>query len=133
MAIELTPRMATGARTVDDDHRRLVHRANALLATAGEPGDPSRVDRALREFGNAAVRHFSRDEDCTVREACPAVETNGLARAELIAILARFREDFERGGAGEDLAAALETSLGGWIGRYLPPADPRLLPCIALE
>ncbi len=132
MAIAWTSDMATGAQTLDDDHRRIVGRANDLIAAVGAGEDPGSVDRALRGLGNAALRHFGRDEDCAVRHRCPALETNGEARAEFIAILARFRVDYERNGASADVAASLEHELGSWVTRYLPGPFADRLPCLPL-
>ena len=132
MAIAWTSEMATGARTLDDDHRRIVDRSNALLAAVAERAAPADVDRALRSLGNAVLRHFTRDEDCAVRARCPAVEMNGEAHAEVIAILARFRLSYERSGAVPESAAELEREIGAWVARYLPGPFGDRLPCIPL-
>ena len=99
MTIGWQSSMETGAPLLDAQHRSLVERAAALVA-AIEPGSERPVvERALLDFGNYAVRHFSMDEDCTLRGSCPALEWNGVARAELIRVMAGFRRSYERGGA----------------------------------
>lgn len=132
MVIAWTPEMATGARTLDDDHRRIVDRSNALLAAVAERAAPADVDRAIRSLGDTVLRHFTRDEDCAVRGSCPALDLNGEAHAEVIAILARFRLAYERSGAAPESAAEFEREIGAWLARYVPGPFGDRLPCIPL-
>lgn len=70
MTIGWQSSMETGAPLLDAQHRSLVERAAALVA-AIERGDARPiVERALLEFGNYSVRHFSMDEDCSLRGSC---------------------------------------------------------------
>jgi len=128
MTIAWEPSMETGAPLLDAQHRALVERANTLLATIETGGDRSLVERAMRDFGDYSVRHFSEEEDCRLKGTCPALQWNGAARAELIKIVADFRESYEHKGASPELAADLSCELSGWVARYIPgPALP--LPC----
>jgi hemerythrin-like metal-binding protein len=129
MSIAWEPSMETGAPLLDAQHRILVERAGALVATIEAGGDRLRVEAALRSFGDYSVRHFSQEEDCHLRGACPAVEWNGAARAELIRIVAGFRESYERHGASQRLAEDLSCELSGWVGRYIP-GPVTALPCV---
>ena len=121
--------METGAPLLDAQHRSLVERAAALVATIERGSERPVVERALREFGNYSVRHFSMDEDCSLRGTCPALEWNGMARAELIRIMAGFRQSFERGGATPDLAESLSCQLADWVTRYIPGPTSMVRPC----
>ncbi|HEY6056804.1 MAG TPA: hypothetical protein VIV06_02180 [Candidatus Limnocylindrales bacterium] len=131
MAIAWTPDRETGAPTFDGECRELIGRLNGLVSTVAAGADRALVERSLRVVGDRAVRHFSRDEDCSMKARCPALEDNGLARAELIAILARFRTDYERGGERSAMAGGLEQALVAWVDRYLPGPDPAGRPCVA--
>ena len=121
--------METGAPLLDAQHRSLVERAAALVATIERGSERPVVERALREFGNYSVRHFSMDEDCSLRGTCPALEWNGMARAELIRIMAGLRQSFERGGATPDLAESLSCQLADWVARYIPGPTSMVRPC----
>jgi hemerythrin-like metal-binding protein len=128
MSIAWEPSMETGAPLLDTQRRNLVERANVLVAAIETGGDRSTVERALRDFGDYSVRHFSQEEDCYLRGTCPALEWNGAARAELIKIVAGFRESYERSGASPKLAEDLSCELSGWVGRYIPGPVTKL-PC----
>jgi hemerythrin-like metal-binding protein len=129
MSIGWEPSMETGAPLLDAQRRVLVERADALVATIETGGDRSRIERALRDFGDYSVRHFSQEEDCHLRGTCPALEWNGAARAELIKIVAGFRQSFERNGASPALAEDLSCQLSGWVARYIP-GPVTTLPCV---
>ncbi len=130
MSIGWQPSMETGAPLLDAQHRALVERADVLVATIETGSDRSLVERALRDFGDYSVRHFSQEEDCHLRGSCPAVEWNGTARAELIKIVAGFRLSFERDGASPKLAEDLSCELSAWVARYIPGPSAPALPCV---
>jgi hemerythrin-like metal-binding protein len=128
MSIGWEPGMETGAPVLDAQRRALVERADALVAAIETGGDRSSVERALRDFGDYSVRHFSQEEDCHLRGVCPALQWNGAARAELVKILSDFREAYERLGSGTVVAEDLSCELAGWVARYIP-GPVAVLPC----
>jgi hemerythrin-like metal-binding protein len=128
MSIGWEPSMETGAPLLDAQRRALVERADTLLATI-QAGERAKIERALREFGDYSVRHFSEEEDCHLRGSCPAIQWNGAARAELIKIVSGFRESYERRGASPALADDLSCELSGWVSRYIP-GPVTALPCV---
>ena len=87
------------------------------------------MEQALKEFGDYSVRHFSAEEDCHLRGVCPAIRWTGVARAELIRIMADFRLAFERGGAVPAVAEELTCKLSDWVARYIPGPET-VLPCV---
>jgi len=129
MSIGWQPSMETGAPLLDAQRRALVERADALVATIATNADRTSVERALRDFGDYSVRHFSQEEDCVNRGVCPALEWTGKARAELIKIVAGFREVYEHRGASAELAESLTCELSEWVGRYIPGPMTNL-PCV---
>jgi hemerythrin-like metal-binding protein len=131
MSIGWEPSMETGAPLLDAQHRALVERADTLLATI-QAGERAKIERALREFGDYSVRHFSEEEDCHLRGSCPAIQWNGVARAELIKIVSGFRESYERRGASPALADDLSCELSGWVSRYIP-GPVTALPCVTVR
>ncbi len=130
MTIAWQRSMETGAPLLDAQHRTLVTRANALLAATEAGADRPVVERALRAFGDYAVRHFSQDEDCALRGRCPALEWNGAARAELIRIVAAFRTAYERSGGTSEVAEGLSADLVTWVSRYIPGPEAARRPCV---
>jgi hemerythrin-like metal-binding protein len=133
MTIAWQSNMETGASVVDAQHRALVERARVLVGRVGEGSGLPVVERALREFGDYAVRHFSQDEDCALRAACPALEWNAAARAELIGITASFRADYEKNGSTPAVAEALDGKLAEWVSRYIPGPEAAMRPCVIRE
>jgi hemerythrin-like metal-binding protein len=132
VAITWQASMETGSPRLDAGRRALVERAGGLLAALEAGEEKARVERALRDFGDAAVRHFSHAEDCQHRGLCPALEWNGRARSELIAIVSEFRTSYEREGGTPQLADDFSCRLEGWVSRYIPGPTDGNLPCVAV-
>jgi hemerythrin-like metal-binding protein len=129
MIIAWQSSMETGAPVLDAQHRALVERAGRLIGEIRNGSDRPTVERALRDFGDYAVRHFSQEEDCHLRGICPAVRWTGVARAELIRIVADLRLGFEREGATPALATSMSARMSEWVDRYIPGPCPDL-PCV---
>ncbi len=129
MSIGWDPSMEIGAPALDAQRRVLVERAAALVGAIENGGDRPTVERALLDFGDYSVRHFSQEADCHLRGVCPALDWNGSARAELIKVMAGFRESYERNGASPELAEDLSCELSGWVARYIP-GPVTTLPCV---
>ncbi|HEX7544441.1 MAG TPA: hemerythrin domain-containing protein [Candidatus Limnocylindrales bacterium] len=131
MAIGWQSSMETGAALVDAQHRAFVERADRLISVIEAGAEKTAVERAMREFGDYAVRHFSRDEECALRGSCPVLEWNGIARAEMIKIIGDFRSAYERDGASETVAGQLSDSMCAWVSKYIPGPEAASLPCVA--
>jgi hemerythrin-like metal-binding protein len=130
MSLGWNAAMETGAPVLDAAHRALVERAVGLVASIESGQDRPAVERHLRDFGSYVVRHFSMDEDCHLRGVCPALGWNGQARAELIKILAGFRESYEKQGSSRAVADDLSCQLTDWVGRYIPGPADLVRPCV---
>jgi hemerythrin-like metal-binding protein len=126
MAIGWQASMETGAPLLDAQRRALIERADALVATIERGSDRATVERAMRDFGDYSVRHFSEEEDCFRRGICPVLQWNGAARADLIKVVSDFRRAFEARGASVELADSLSCEMATWVARYIP--GPSALP-----
>jgi hemerythrin-like metal-binding protein len=129
MAIGWRASMETGAPVLDTQRRVLVEKADLLLDAIVKGEDRAAVEKALKDFGDYAVRHFSTEEDCHLRGVCPAIRWTGVARAELIKIVSEFRLAFEHHGATPAVAEDLNCGLSDWVARYIPGPETAL-PCV---
>jgi hemerythrin-like metal-binding protein len=130
MAIGWQASMEVGAPVLDAQRRALVERADVLLDAIVMGKDRPTVEKALKDFGDYSVRHFSTEEECHLRGVCPVLQWTGVARAELIKIVAEFRVAFERDGAVPAVAEDLNCSLSDWVARYIP-GPAAVLPCVS--
>ncbi len=130
MTIGWQASMETGAPVLDAQRRALVERADVLLEALLAGKDRPTIEKALKDFGDYTVRHFSAEEDCHLRGLCPALQWTGVARAELIKIVSQFRLAFERAGSTPTVAEELECKLSEWVARYIPGPES-VLPCVS--
>jgi hemerythrin-like metal-binding protein len=130
MSIGWQSSMETGAPLLDAQHRTLVGRAASLVAAIEGGWDRTAVERALLDFGDYAVRHFSTEQDCAMGGQCLALEWSGRARADLIKIMAAFRTAYEKSGATSQLAEDLSCQLSDWVARYIPGPAELVRPCV---
>jgi hemerythrin-like metal-binding protein len=121
--------MEIGAPVLDAQRRALVERADTLLEAIMKGQDRPVIEKALKDFGDYAVRHFSTEEDCHLRGVCPAIRWSGVARAELIKVVAQFRISYERYGAVPAVADDLNCKLSEWVASYIPGPE-KVLPCV---
>ncbi|HEX8939282.1 MAG TPA: hypothetical protein VF763_03880 [Candidatus Limnocylindrales bacterium] len=130
MAIAWTPEMTTGNRWLDREHLRLVARIDELLEAVQSDRPAGAVEVAMRRLGDAALGYFSSEAECALRDACSSAQAAGPARAALIALLASFRQGYERHGPSEEVVARLQTDLVAWVGEHIPGPCADGLPCV---
>jgi hemerythrin len=111
---------------VDLQHRYLINTINELAEAidAGKGRDSISEILVVTQF--YAEWHFKREEECMERYRCPMAATNKSAHALFIEKFKRFRDEYEKGGASDTLAARMYEELGDWLVNHLLTVDRAL-------
>jgi|SRR5690554_5339539 hemerythrin len=121
--------MSTGFDDIDEQHKELFERLNALLDAMKDGKGKSEIERLLGFLGDYAVRHFAHEEDCMARHRCPMASANKEAHAKFI----RTFEDLSRRlvAEGPSLALVIETQqkVADWIQSHIVRVDTHLRGC----
>jgi len=121
-----TARLSVGAGAIDEQHRELFSRVNALLGAIAARRATSELLAMLGFLGEYVVTHFADEARLMADASYPR-------RAEHLAEHARFdqafgilRAGFARGGATSTLAADVEREVYDWLTRHVMETDREL-------
>jgi len=104
MSFELSESYLTGVRHLDDDHRELVARINAIDELERAKNNTALVG-ALLEFKKHFVEHFRREEADLKRVKYPKLNSHTKHHAETIVALERLIRSVECGEQNADSVA----------------------------
>lgn len=122
--------MATGVRSLDEQHKELIERLQRL-AQAVERDHPRAETASMFDFLDRYVReHFQEEEEAMERASCPAASANLLGHQQFLENFGRLRERFLSEGPTPDLAERMEEDLLEWILEHIVLVDSQLAPAM---
>lgn len=125
MVIRWHAALAVGHPGVDEQHREIFRRAQALLDALGR-GDRAEVIRHFDLLGGCAIEHFA-DEERLMRETgYPGLGVHRAEHERFIRDYRALRGLFEQHGIVPALTVRTGTWLADWLERHLGGADQRL-------
>lgn len=103
MPFEFLPSFVTGTSQLDEEHRELVTRVNAIAAFE-HAGDTAGLLKALAVFRADLAAHFAAEEAQLVRVGYPKHSSHATHHAETIVALDRLVDGLERGEPPHEVA-----------------------------
>jgi hemerythrin len=122
--------MATGVDSVDAQHRQLIAMINRLVIAIESGAEASVIGTALGDLKGYTVTHFSHEEACMARIACPVAKVNELAHRSFISSIEQLAGEFGRTGPTRQLAFKLEGSMSSWLKTHIISTDTKMRPCV---
>lgn len=120
----LTDDLYTGSTLIDEDHRKLVDRVNALIA-AMESGDCGpRLADAMNELVAYSGEHFGREDEEMQRIDYVAMYAHQAEHAKLLKQVIELKKVLD--GGGKINAPAVAEFLGEWLREHILSADMKL-------
>ncbi len=130
MALEWHERYVTGERVVDEQHKQLFEFLNRLEAQIEEVAPVELVEGTLQFLGAHTKTHFSYEETCMMRHACPFAAKNKEAHTRFLAVFQLFCEKFQRQGASKELLQQIHAAVETWVDNHICQVDVHLRDCL---
>jgi hemerythrin-like metal-binding protein len=122
--------MATGVESVDAQHRQLLTMINDLVG-ALERGDGADATRkALGALQGYTKTHFSHEEGCMVKIACPVAALNAQAHQVFLKSVDDFAKEFATTGPTRAMAFKLQGTMASWLVTHIINTDTKMRPCV---
>lgn len=116
-----TPTLSTGNSHVDDEHRALVEKVNAVLECIAQHADNAALSTVLDDLAQFTRTHFQQEEAAMQRVAFPRAGEHAAEHAALLAqmdqVLAQLRTPTEID------SMALYTRLTRWVIDHIQSFD----------
>ena len=130
--VNWTREMATGLRSIDDDHRMLLDILNGLQSDAAESGAERRVGAALGALARYVDQHFAREERFLAQAGYPDLEEHAAAHERMTRHVhdtwAAWQADPGSADPGD-----LCTMLQDWLVRHIMGTDMQYVPFLKGE
>ena len=124
--MEWSPRLETGIKTIDDQHKKLVAMVNDLYGAISSGGGKERLGRLLDELIDYTVYHFGTEEELFKKYEYPDGPAHKRIHEDLAGKVVQFRERFQKG--EEMLSYDLMNFLKNWLVNHIGVTDKKYAP-----
>lgn len=123
MSIRWTQDWSVGEPVIDDQHRELVDRVNALLEAVGQNRSRAEIANTMVFLEVYILRHFRDEERLMERTGYPLIEAHRLVHQTFEGVFSRLKEEYEREGPTAAFAAELNVRVSGWLVTHVGKLD----------
>ena len=121
--ITLTKDMEIGIAEIDEQHKELIDRINALPSMGSKSYSPEETQKTLDLLGRYVVQHFG-DEEAYQKECnYPKYEWHKGIHQKFIDDFIKIKEEFIKNGASLRFTLDLNRYLDSWIVRHITHVD----------
>ena len=121
--------MATGVKSVDEQHQSLIHKINELHQACLTGTAKEELVRMLGFLGEYAANHFKEEEAIMQEHKCPVRGKNKAAHAQFLSDYGSLVEIVQRDGASTTAVIQLKEMLGNWLKNHICSVDTHLRGC----
>jgi hemerythrin len=121
-----TDDLLTGYKTIDDQHKELFKKVNALLEAMGQGKGKEQVAEVLGFLSDYVVSHFGTEEQLMQSRKYPGFLSHRLEHTAYTDKLKRLRERFEKEGPSSLMAIESQQLLTGWWASHIGRTDKAL-------
>lgn len=126
MAIAWDPALAVGVAEIDDQHRELFRRVDALIESVQARRSAAEAARLLEYLDEYVVSHFGAEEALMKASRYPGLAEHQVEHARLIEDLAALREEYRRDGATALLVVRVNARVTQWLFQHINRTDRAL-------
>ncbi|HUW65134.1 MAG TPA: bacteriohemerythrin [Spirochaetia bacterium] len=126
MAIQWQESLATGFKEIDDQHKELFKRVNALLDAYSGGRGKDQIPKVLEFLTDYVVTHFGTEESYMDRHSYPDATAHKALHSEFTKSVAVFKADLAKQGANLNLTVTINRLVVDWLIRHIGKVDKAL-------
>jgi hemerythrin-like metal-binding protein len=124
--ITLTKELLVGVPAIDEQHKELVDRINAVLSMGMKSFSQEETQKTLHLLESYIHEHFSDEEAWQRGHGYPKYEWHRGQHKAYIAEFDKLKREFARNGASPAFSLTLNNSIVSWIVKHIETADVEL-------
>jgi hemerythrin len=117
------PKLETGITEIDEQHRLLFRKADAVLEAVAAGTGASEVKRALQFLADYAALHFETEERYMRAAGFPEADAHAEIHGRINRRLMEVAADFHARGASPALVADVDALMRGWLTMHIAEKD----------
>ena len=126
MAMEWTDDLSTGSAAIDDQHKELFKRVDALLEACGQGKGKAEVSQVIRFLDAYVVTHFSAEEQYMEKHNYPGFAKHKALHLEFTEQFGELKREFEKEGPGLYLVVRTNQMVLQWLLNHIRKVDREL-------
>lgn len=123
MAIEWNNDLSIGVDEIDNQHKELFRRINALLDACTQGKGKGEVGRVINFLEDYIVKHFNAEEAIQKKHAYPDYESHKTLHDEFRKSFSELKKSFETEGAGLPLVLRTNRTVVDWLVKHIGRVD----------
>jgi len=127
--VEMTKDLETGHFSIDEQHKELFDRINALHDAVEGEKDVSQIETVFDFLENYVIAHFSMEEKLMIKESYPDYEKHKDKHVYFIKEFMEIRDSFTRNKKDNDYwedVKLMESLLKDWLLNHIKTVDKEL-------
>ncbi len=126
MAIKWTPSLAVGIEKIDEQHRVLFERINALIEACNQGKGKDRVAELITFLKDYVVFHFRDEQQIMLNYKYPQYEQHKKLHDRFIESLNELNKELEEQGPGLALVLKTNRLVVDWLINHISKVDTQL-------
>lgn len=126
MAIKWTEDLATGVTVIDNQHKELFNRANALIDATSQSKGKEEITTLLNFLGEYVVSHFEMEELYMSKYNYPDFQLQKAQHMEFLKEFSDLKNRYEKEGVTSHLVIVVQNRVFSWLRNHICKVDKAL-------
>lgn len=126
MAVEWTGELATGVAEIDEQHKEIFKRINALLEAGRQGKGRQAVAETLVFLEDYVKTHFTAEEHLQKKVAYPEYSGHKAMHMKFLIDVAKLKKDFDEHGPTLSLTLEVNNVVVDWLIDHIKKVDKKL-------
>jgi len=126
MSREWTEDLSTGSAAIDDQHKELFKRINALLEACRQGKGKTEVSKVIQFLGEYVVTHFSAEEQYMEAHRYPEFAKHKALHLEFMENFRELKRELDEEGPGVHLVVKTNQMVVQWLLHHIRKVDRAL-------
>lgn len=121
-----TPKLSVGVPEIDQQHKELFGRADALLEAMQRGATKEELHRMLTFVDDYCAKHFAAEEEIMRARRYPGLAEHLAQHQDFVRRFESIAELFQAKGASSSVTIATQQLVSGWLVRHVGAIDTKL-------
>lgn len=121
--IQFTKDCETGVAQIDEQHRELINRLNAVVASGMSSITKEETEKTLNFLEEYIIKHFKDEENLQQKCGYPKYEWHKNQHQHFITEIQKLKREYQMNGPSPKYTLSLNNAIIQWIVRHIKSVD----------
>lgn len=126
MSIDWNESYAVGVKDIDDQHKELFSRVNALIDAMMQKKGGEEIGKVVKFLESYVIAHFGNEERQMTRNNYPGLANHKGQHEAFIKAFNEIKKQYQEKGPVSEVTIQINSKLGSWLRSHIPVIDKEL-------